>query len=145
MPLRPIRVDDRSWPVVVSTFDGQQTDEDVESYMRRIDEVHARRQPFVMLSLMKKYSNNLAHLKRLGEWSKASSRADMEYCKGSAIVLPSSAARFLISSFFLFVVPPFPMVSFDDSPAALAWLKRRLAEVGLPVPPALDSGLELPL
>jgi hypothetical protein len=116
MPLRLIQVDDLNWPVVVTTFNGQQTDEDVEYCMRRMDAVRARREPFVALSVMREYANNLSHLRRLGTWAKANNKAEVEYCKGSAIVLPSTSARFLISSFFLIVVPPFPMVSFDDLP-----------------------------
>jgi hypothetical protein len=139
MPPRKIHVDDANWPLVLTTFDGQQSDDDVGYYMGRMDEMRARGEPFVALTILRSYSNNLSHLRRMGAWAKATSNRPVEWCKGSAIVLPSTAARFLISSFLLLVVPPFPMVSFDDLPAAIAWVKRRLVAVGLPVPATLES------
>jgi hypothetical protein len=139
MPSSKVQVDDANWPLVLTTFDGQQSDDDVEYYMRRMDGIHARGEPFVALTILRSYSNNLSHLKRLGGWAKARSNRPAESCKGSAIVLPSTAARFLISSFLLLFVPPFPMVSFDDLPAAVAWLKRQLVAVGLPIPATLES------
>jgi hypothetical protein len=139
MPSRQVEVDDANWPIVLTTFDGQQGDDDVEYYIRRMDEIRARREPFVALTILRSYSNNLSHLKRMGAWAKASSKGPVEWCKGSAIVLPSTAARFLISSFLLFVVPPFPLVSFDELPAAVDWVRRRLVAVGLPVPTTLAT------
>jgi hypothetical protein len=135
---RAMHVDDSHWPVVLGTYDGQQTDDDVEHYIRRMDEMYARRQAFVALTIVRAYAGNFAHVKRLGAWTKANSEASGEWCKGGAVVLPSSAARFLISSFFLVFVPPFPLVAFDDVAPAVAWVRKRLVVVGLPVPPSLS-------
>jgi hypothetical protein len=133
-----MHVDDAHWPVVVATYEGQQTDDDVEHYIRRMDEVHARGEPFVALTIVRAYAANFAHVKRLGAWTKANDNNLNQLCRGAATVLPSSTARFLISSYFLVFVPPFPMVAFDDVSPAVAWVRRRLVEVGLPVPPSLS-------
>jgi hypothetical protein len=134
-----MRVDDGHWPVVVATYDGQQTDDDVEHYIRRMEDMYARREPFVALTIVRAYASNFSHVRRLGAWTKANTESSREFCRGGAIVLPSSSARFLISSFFLVFVPPFPLVAFDDVPPAVAWVRQRLAEVGLPVPPLLGT------
>jgi hypothetical protein len=134
-----MHVDVAHWPVVVATYDGQQTDEDVEHYIRRMDEVHARGEPFVALTIVHEYAANFAHVKRLGAWTKETQKNFAHLCKGAATVLPSAPARFLISSFFLIFVPPFPMVAFDEVPPAVAWVRQRLAEAGLPVPPTLAT------
>jgi hypothetical protein len=134
-----IEVDDSHWPVVVSTHDGQQTNADVEHFIECIDRAHDRREPFVVLALVRRFDSNLSHVKRLGTWGKNRSHVHSEMCKGVALVLPSSAARFLVSSFFLIFVPPFPFDSFDDVRPAVAWLRRRLVDVGLPVPASLAT------
>jgi hypothetical protein len=146
MSTRVWEVDDAHWPVVVMVFDGKQTDEDIEHFIRRMDAVHSRCEPFVVLALLRARAADLAnisHVKRVGAWAKSGGERSNMYCKGSAIVAPSSSARFLISSFFLVFVPAYPMVAFEDTPVALAWLRRRLTETGLPVPPTLAS-LESP-
>jgi hypothetical protein len=140
------QVDDEHWPIVTMVFDGRQTDEDIEHFIRKMDEVHSRCEPFLVLTLLRARAAdlaNIAHVKRVGAWAKTSGDRSNKYCKGSAIVAPSSSARFLISSFFLVFVPSYPMVAFEDTPAAVAWLKRRLTEIGLQVPPTLAS-LESP-
>jgi hypothetical protein len=134
-----IVVDDSHWPVVVSTHDGRQTSADVEHFIQSIDQAHDRRQPFVVLAVVRRFESDLSHVKRLGTWGKNRSHVHSEMCKGVAIVLTSSSARFLVSSFFLIFVPPFPFVSFDDVGPAVAWLRRRLVEVGLPVPASLAT------
>ena len=142
MTARLWEVDDTHWPVVVMVFDGKQADEDIEHFIRRMDEVHARCEPFVVLTLLRARAAdlaNIAHVKRVGAWAKGGGARSNLYCKGSAIVAPSSAARFLISSFFLVFVPAYPMVAFEDTSPAVAWLRRRLTETGLPAPPTLAS------
>jgi hypothetical protein len=142
MSARLWEVDDTHWPVVTMAFDGKQSDEDIEHFIRRMDAVHARCEPFLVLTLLRARAAdlaNIAHVKRVGAWAKAGGARSNLYCKGSAIVAPSSAARFLISSFFLVFVPAYPMVAFEDTPVAVAWLRRRLAETGLPVPTTLAS------
>jgi hypothetical protein len=142
MSARVWHVDDVHWPVVAMMFDGKQTDEDIEHFIRKMDEVHRRCEPFLVLTLLRARAAdlaNIAHVKRVGAWAKASSEHTNRYCQGSAIVAPSSSARFLISSFFLVFVPSYPMVAFEDTPAAVAWIRRRLTETGMPVPPTLAS------
>jgi hypothetical protein len=62
-----------------------------------MDEVHARHEPFVGLTVARSYANNFGHVRRLGAWAKAAAPVQKEFCKGGAIVMPSSSGRFLIS------------------------------------------------
>jgi hypothetical protein len=142
MTVHCMQVDASYWPLVVATFDGQQTDEDLEYYIARMDEVHARRQPFVALTVARSYANSFAHVRRLGAWAKATASIQKEFCKGGAIVVPSSSGRFLISSFLLIYVPPFPMVVLEDMRTAVPWVKQRLVEANMLVPPSIAK-LEL--
>jgi hypothetical protein len=137
MAIRCMQVDPSHWPVVLATFDGEQTDDDIEYYIQRMDEIHARRQPFVALTVARSYANNFSHVRRLGAWAKSTAKIQKEFCKGGAIIVPSSAGRFLISSFLLIFVPPFPMVVLEDLRGGVAWVKRRLVEANLIVPPSL--------
>jgi hypothetical protein len=132
-----MQVDASYWPIVLATFDGQQSDEDVEHYIRRMNEVHARREPFVALTVARSYAHNFAHVRRLGAWARSTMPIQKEFCKGAAIVVPSSSGRFLISSFLLIFVPPFPMVVKDDLRSALVWVKERLVQANMLVPPSI--------
>jgi hypothetical protein len=134
-----MRVDDSHWPVVISTHDGPQSDQDVDEFMRRIDSIHARHEPFVIMTIIKSFDSNLAHVKRLAAWGNARSSVHKQTCKGVALVLASSSGRFIVSSFFLIFMPAFPFVSFDNVPSAIGWLRRRLLEAGLTVPASLAS------
>ncbi len=132
-----MQVDDSYWPLVVATFDGQQTDEDLEHYISAMNAVHARREPFVALTVARSYANNFAHVRRLGAWAKTTASVQKEFCRGAAIVVPASSGRFLISSFLLIFVPPNPMVVLEDMRAAIPWVKQRLVEANMVVPPSI--------
>jgi hypothetical protein len=132
-----MQVDVSYWPIVVATFDGEQTDEDLEYYIGRMNEVHARREPFVALTLARSYAHNFSHVRRLAAWARATVAVQKALCRGAAIVVPSSSGRFLISSFLLVFVPPFPMAVLDDQGSAVGWIKRRLVEANMLVPPSI--------
>jgi hypothetical protein len=61
-----------------------------------------------------------------------------DLCKGSALVVPFPTFRFVLSSFYLFYVPPYPVVVFDDAAPAEAWILQRMKNQGMPIPS--DSG-----
>jgi hypothetical protein len=137
MAVHCMQVDASYWPVVLATFDGEQTDEDVEYYIGRMEEVHARREPFVALTLARSYAHSFSHVRRLAAWARSTMSVQKEFCRGAAVVVPSSSGRFLISSFLLVFVPPFPMVVLEDLRTAVAWIKRRLVEANMIVPPSI--------
>jgi hypothetical protein len=131
-----MELDDSHWPLVVQTFDGQQTDEDVEYFLKRREEICARARPFVVLTYIGDYALNLGHVARLGEALKGDVRA-RELCKGSAILAPSPSFRFVLSSFYLITKIPFPHIVCEDEATAETWLRQRLFEERLPLPDRL--------
>ena len=69
--MRVMEIDESSWPLLVHTYDGEQTDDDVTYYLKRLDEVHARRMPFVTLTRIRRFAPHIAHVNRLGAWMNA--------------------------------------------------------------------------
>src|SRR5258708_843621 len=134
--IRPMRVDATDFPLVVQTFDGKQTDEDVAEFLRQIDSVYARQEPFVTLTHIRDYALILSHVARIGAHLK---RYPKDLCKGSALVVPFPTFRFILSSFYLAYVPPNPIVLFDQRAPAEEWVLRRMKEEGMRVPVGLKA------
>src|SRR5579859_1820847 len=115
---RPMRVDTTSFPLVVHTLDGKQTDDDIDFYLQQVTEVFARRQPFVGLTYIRDYAMVWSHIGRIGATVK---HLPVQYCKGTALVVPFPTFRFILSSYYLIHVPPHPLVVFDHAQPAEEW------------------------
>jgi len=120
--MRAMEIDESGWPLVVHTFDGEQTDDDVMYYLKRLDELHARRRPFATLTLMRRFSPRISHVNQIGAWMNANREVNMEFCKAGAIVVASATARFMLSSFYLISSIGYPHIVSDDRAQAEAWL-----------------------
>jgi hypothetical protein len=131
-----MRVDATSFPLVVHTLDGKQTDEDVDAYLQEVAAIFARRQPFVGITYIEEYAMVWSHIGRLGAQME---QMPLEYCKGAALVMPFPTFRFILSSYYLIHVPPHPVVVFDHAQPAEAWTLQRLKDEGLPVPALLKA------
>jgi hypothetical protein len=136
-------IDDRHWPLIVQTFDGLQTDDDVERFLLHKAEIYARGLPFVSLTFVETYSLNYAHINRLAEAMKLDPPRKA-LCRGSAIVCPGPSFRFVISSFYLIARIPYPHIVCDDAAAAESWLRVRLREAQLGIPDYLRTGSARP-
>jgi hypothetical protein len=134
-----IRVDDTHWPLVLSSFLGTPTSDEVDAWLIQMSAVYARDGRFVLLADIAPARPDLGHVQRIGAWSKKHRDLTRAKCAGVAVVLRSPALRFVISAFYLVVTLPCPMVVFDDEPPAAVWLRRQLELDGLPVPPYLQS------
>jgi hypothetical protein len=130
---RPMRVELADFPLVVQTFDGEQSEDDVDAYLGELDRIYGRGQPFVGITYIRQYASNLAQIQRFGNWMKKN-RPVLHLNKGTALVLPSPSFRFILSSFYLIVTPPFPLVLFSTDEQAHEWLKKKLRQEGMPVP-----------
>jgi hypothetical protein len=133
----PITVDDTQWPLVVYTFDGDQTDGDIESFLARVGEIHARREPFVTITVIRRYVPNFAHVTRVSLWMKDEREVLRRWCQANAVVTVSAAFRFIISAYRMLANPPNAIVVFDSLPAAEVWMAQRMKQDGLPVPARL--------
>ncbi len=103
--------------VVFSKFDGEQTAEEVETYIRRFSAIHARGRPYVGINWMKRYARNRDTTERMGRWMKETEAITRELCVAAAIVA-SPAFRFMLSAVFLvkpMVCPYLVCGSFDEA------------------------------
>lgn len=96
-----IVVDTRQWPVVQAVWDGEQTDADVDNYIQEILRIYARREPFVTITWMKKYSASSENRKRITGLMHESEADVRRYSVCSAIIAPSAGFRFVMSTVLL--------------------------------------------
>ena len=61
-----IEIDISKPGIVFTKFDGEQTPEEVERYIRRFDEVHGRGLPYVGINWMKRYARSREMVDRMG-------------------------------------------------------------------------------
>jgi hypothetical protein len=103
-----ISLDLSQLPFVICKFDGEQTMEEHEAYIHRMDGVHALKKPYVGITWMKKHARSQAHRDRIGRWMKDCEEATRLYCIGAGIISHSAVFRFVLSSIFLFRPMPCP-------------------------------------
>jgi hypothetical protein len=132
------------WPFLFTRFDGEQSMSELEAYIRRVDAMHARREPYVGISYLKRYSRERPHLERIARWLKDSETVTRQFCLATGMVNNSVGFRFLLSSIFLIKPMPCPYHvcgSFDD---AVAFVRRHATEHGLVLPAARRPWPDLP-
>jgi hypothetical protein len=134
-----IEVDEGDWPLVLQTFDGQQTDSDIAHFEHRMAEVLERGEDFVTLCYIREYTMDLGHVRRLSDFTKSRRGAFEAFCKGGAIVIPSPSFRFILSSFYLMVPYPHPTLVCEDAARAEPWLVHRLKDAKMPIPRSLQA------
>jgi hypothetical protein len=125
------------WPVVFWVFDGVQTDEDVEFYLSTLNMLHSRKEPFVTISLMRKFQSNRQHLSRVAEWIKRDQASGVTYNIAAAMISTSPLFRFALSSLFLIQPLQTPYRVFAEQSLGLEWVSGVLRERKLKVPDGL--------
>ena len=133
--MRPMRVDDRRFPLVYAIMDGKQTDEDLEYYLGQLDALNRRGEPFALVTKISDYAPVLDHARRFGQWSKDNEETTAKYCVGASAVIPSDLIRFMFSAFYLVAKVRFPFVVCKTVEEAEAFCEARLAEHGLVAAP----------
>jgi hypothetical protein len=132
------------WPIVYTRFDGDQTIAELEAYIKKVDAVHARRQPYVGISYLKRYARDRPQLERIAKWIKDTEEVTREFCVATGMINNSVGFRFLLSTIFLIKPMPCPYqvcASFDD---ALAFVRRQATDRGLVLPAARRPWPDLP-
>jgi len=129
-----ISINTDEWPLVVQVFNGQQTDADVEQYMKDFEAVLSREEAFVAITEMREFASNLSHVRRFAEWSKAEGHRSTKYCLGNAFLTESTAFSFVLSSFFLLSAMPFPHKMAKNREQAIAWLRELTKDCELKLP-----------
>lgn len=135
--LSAITVSTEKWPLVHQIFDGDQTDQDIERFMKAWEAIIQRGEPCVILSEVRRYSSNPAHIQKLGEWALRVDSKMREICFGGAFVVSSGVFRFVLSSFLLAAPMPYPYTIVKEPSQAAEWLKEKAKEGGLRLPSVL--------
>ena len=144
-PMSAIRLEQSCPPIVLTVFRGRQTDEDVEAYIAAMDAMYARGRRYAGVSLMLQYAPERRHLGRIAEWTRATKPLVKELCVGAAIVAPSPAFRFLLSSLLMIQPLPVRYQVVGDVDEAADWIAGQLAAARLEVPPSLREYLRAQL
>jgi hypothetical protein len=122
------------WPVLLVKFDGHQTMDDTDYFIREMDAVHARKELYASISLMRKYSTERVHVHKFANWMKQTADAPRDYCVGNGIISQSVGFRFLLSSIFLIKPMPCPYQVFSHFNEAFAWVREQGQARGLFIP-----------
>lgn len=129
-----VEISTEYWPMLLVKFDGEQSMRDVDYFIREMSAAHARKEPYVSISLMRKYSSERAQVQKVAQWMKATADETRKWCVANGIVSQSLGFRFLLSSIFLVKPMPCPYqvcASFDE---AMAWVRTVATARGLEVP-----------
>jgi hypothetical protein len=129
-----VEVSTKYWPLLLVKFDGQQTMDDVDYFIREMNAVHARNAPYASISLMRKYSSERVQVQKVAHWMKATAEATRQMCVGTGIVSQSLGFRFLLSSIFLVKPMPCPYQVCSSFDEARTWIARQAAGRGLELP-----------
>lgn len=127
MPQDDLTTDESRWPIVVHTTIGIPSDAQLDAFMRRADEILARRQPYVVVFDNSQGGRATSYMReRTKEWLKARGPELSQHCLGTALVIRSAALRFVLST-VMFVWPaPVPAEVFGTLEEALAWARSKL-------------------
>jgi hypothetical protein len=138
------------WPIVFTKFDGRQTLEELEHYIQSVNEVHARRQRYVGINYMKRYSSDAAQIARARRWLQETEQVTRDYCVACSMISESTGFRFVLSA--IFVVKPMvcPYVVCGTFAHAEEFVRRIASARGLRLPshirnpwPELEIGASL--
>ena len=121
-------VDTDNWPIVMVKLDGQQTMADCDGFIAAMDALHARKEAYVSISWMRRYSNDRAQVQKFARWMKQTGHLTKQWCVANGIVTQSLGFRFVLSSIFLVRPMPCPYqvcASFDEAASFVREQARR--------------------
>lgn len=135
MSLGEIRLEEH-WPLVVVTFEGAASKASFDRYLKQMEGYLARGERHGYL-LDGRDGAMLGAEERAaqGAWLKKHKEALKKQSVGSALVLRSAAARFIISAIYLVQAPVAPTESFASVDDAHRWLSGLFTKEGLRMPP----------
>jgi hypothetical protein len=124
-----IEVDKSQWPpIMIYTFNGDQTPEDMEGLMTSWKELVELGKPFGMITKLNKFDADISHVKPVATWAKAHMDLLNKYGCASAIVSKHSrAVQILLNAFLILAPMPFPSKIVSSEEEALVWVKERVA------------------
>lgn len=130
-PARGISVDEKHWPLIVKRSGLVLQVEDMREYLRKMDALLAKKQPFVVVVIANKGQMDRKIIGEYGDWVKKNKELMGRYYLGCAFVFPGDVFRFILSAILLAAPAPVPHDVFGDVDKAIAWCNRKLLEAGL--------------
>jgi hypothetical protein len=130
----PIVVNVDQWPVVQAVWDGEQSDDDIDAYIRDTLDCYKRREPFITITWMKKYSATTEHRRRIADMMKHTEGDVKTFSVCSAIIAPSAGFRFVLSTVLLLKPMATPYKVCSSFAEALPFVREhaRLRKMTLP-------------
>jgi len=123
--------DDSLWPLLVSRFEGQVSDEAYEEFLRQGELYLQRGEQYVSVHDMVRLSvPTTRQRQRQFEWRRQYDRLMREQLLGCAFIITSPLIRLTLSTVFHVMPLPTPYVAVQDMAQAVTWATSRLAEAG---------------
>jgi hypothetical protein len=130
-------------PLVLTEFDGELTMAEVEEYIARMDEVRARRRPYVSVAWIRRYTRSAAQMERFGRWFKESEAVARECSLGTALISRSTGFRFALAAIFLIRPLASPYLVCGTWAEAIAYVRGQAGRRGLVLPEVACPWLEV--
>ena len=131
-----VEFDDERWPILVVTFTGDHSEWTTQRFMQAMERYYGRKEPFAMIVKIDSYSaEDVRLIKPVAKWYMAHQAEFEEFGHGLAIVPPSEAFRFVLSSFMVLAPIPDHYSVAKDLDEALEWVETRME-----MPPAAAAG-----
>ncbi len=122
-----VEVDATEFPLVVTRYRGAVSDKDFEAHLRAMTStMHLADKTAVVLDTTHGSARSVASLRMLREWMDAEHEAMAQRVAGVALVIPSAAVRFVLSTFLLTADVPHPFEVVDTLHAGLTYARRQL-------------------
>ena len=122
-------VDTSRWPLVILTYSGRPTNEQLESHLREVEEkVLSRREHFVQV--IDQSRGEMPDAVQRAQIAAHQERMENEYstyCLGEAYVVTPQSRGAMVAIFWL-AKPPYPYLFADGIAEAITWAKARLKE-----------------
>ena len=119
---------------MMTVWDGDQNDADLEHYLRETRAAAERRKPYVSITWMKKYASNDRYRRRIADLFIEIDPLLRELNVCSAIITRSTAFRFVLSAFFLLKPLPTPYRVCATFEEAMAFCREESRKRGLVLP-----------
>lgn len=118
-------IDDSRWPLVVAQVTEFVLEpRALEASYRKLEEILARQQPFLLVFDMRGASSSSSRRRKLLEWCEKNEDALTRYLVAGAVVAASSVEQGFVTAALWIRSPPWPMRVFADPGDAEAWLRE---------------------
>ncbi len=131
-----IALDDSRWPVVTIRWEGATTDDEMAAHLERIDEILARRQPWLSIIEVASGSGTPSprQMNLQAEYIRRNQAVIREYSLGTVFVVGSIMMRTVLRGVLTFQPPPDEHKIVATLEEAQAWARERFARASLPQP-----------